>query len=151
VDLADGGRRHRPAADAAAAAQLRVEAVQRGGVEPPQWQVAERRQDGALDVALVGDPGAPGQVGHPEPALEQLGEGRIGRRSPALVDLGEQSGTEGLGLALGPGRAGEVATFAGEWVAAGVDDDLPGVASLADEAPCHAREGRALTPVDKSF
>ena len=106
---------------------------------------AERRQDGPLDVALVGDPGAPGQVGHLQPALEQLGKGRVGGWSSALVDLGEQSGTEGLGLALGPGRTGEVAALAGDRVAACVDDDLPGVAPLADEALCHAREGRALT------
>ena len=98
-----------------------------------------------LDVALVGDPGTPGQVGHLQPPLQQLGKGRVGGWSSALVDLGEQSGTEGLGLALGPGRAGEVAALAGEWVAACVDDDQPGVASLADEALCHARGGRALT------
>jgi hypothetical protein len=75
---------------------------------PPQWQVAERRQDGALDVAHVGDPGAPGQVGHLQPPLQQPGQGRDGGWSSALVDLGEQSGPQGLSLALGPGRAGEV-------------------------------------------
>lgn len=58
---------------------------------------------------------------------------------------------EGLGFALGPGRAGEVAALAGERVPACVDDDLPGVAALADEALCHTREPRALTSVDKSF
>jgi hypothetical protein len=41
--------------------------------------------------------------------------------------------------------------LAGDWVAAGVDDDLPGVAPLPDEALCHAREGTALTVVDKSL
>ena len=34
---------------------------------------------------------------------------------------------------------------AGERVPAGVDDDLPGVAALAEEALCHTREPRALT------
>ena len=89
VDLANGGRRHRPAAHAAAATQLRVEAVERGGVQPPQWQVAERRQDGPLDIALVGDPGAPGQVGHLQPPLKQLGDGGVRGRPLALVDLSQ--------------------------------------------------------------
>jgi hypothetical protein len=120
MHLAHSGRRHRPGADAAAAAQLRVEAVQGGGVEAWRGQVAERRQDGPLDVALVGDPGAPGQVGPLQPALQQLSEGRVGGWRPALVGLGEQSGTKGLGFALGPGGAGEVAALAGQRVAAGV-------------------------------
>jgi hypothetical protein len=85
MHLAHSGRRHRPGADAAAAAQLRVEAVQGGGVEAWRGQVAERRQDGPLDVALVGDPGAPGQVGPLQPALQQLSEGRVGGWRPALV------------------------------------------------------------------
>jgi hypothetical protein len=92
-----------------------------------------------LDVALVGDPGAPGQVGDLQPPLKQLGDGGVRGRPPALVGLGEQPGTERLGLALGPGRAGEVAALASERVPVGVDNDLPGVAPLADEALCYAR------------
>jgi len=134
VNLADGGRRHRSAADTTATAQLRVGAVEGGRVETPQRQVAERRQDGPLDVALVGHPSAPGQIGHLQPALEQLGQGRVGGWSPALVDLSEQTSTEGLGFPLGPRCAGEVAALAGKRVAACGDDDLPGIASLADEA-----------------
>jgi hypothetical protein len=145
MNLADGSRRHRSAADAAAGAQGRIEAVKGGGVQAPQRQVAERRQDGPLDIALVGDPCAPGEVGHLQPALKQLGEGGVRGRPPALVDLCEEPGPEGLGFALGLGRAGEVAAFAGDRVAAGMDDDLPGVAPLADEALSHAAEGRALT------
>jgi hypothetical protein len=55
----------------------------------------------------------------------------------ALVYLGEQPGAERLGLAFGPGGAGEVAALAGDRVVAGVDDDLPGGAALADVAVCH--------------
>jgi hypothetical protein len=130
---------------AAADAQFRVEAVQGGRVETPQGQVAERGQDGPLDVALVGDPGAPGQIGHLQPPLKQLGDGGVGCRPPALIDLGEQSGTERLDFAFGPGRSREVAALAGERVVARMDDDLPGVAPLADESLCHACKARALT------
>jgi len=145
VDLADGRRRERGAAGAAAGAQGGVEAVEGRGVQPPERDVAERREDGAVDVALVGDPGAPGKVGHLEPARQELRDGRVGRRPPALVDLGEQAGAERLGLALGPGGAGEVAALAGDRVVAGVDDDLPGLAALADVALCHGLEGSPLT------
>jgi hypothetical protein len=66
-----------------------------------------------------------------------LRDGRISGWPLALVDLVEQAGAERLGLALGPGRAGEVAPLAGDRVMAGVDDDLPGVAALADVALRH--------------
>jgi len=107
--------------------------------------MAERRQDGPLDVALVGDPGAPGQIGHLQPPLKQLGDGGVRGRLLALVGLRQQTGTERLGLALGAGRAAEVAALASERVPAGVDDDLPGLAPLADEALSHVRETSAAS------
>jgi hypothetical protein len=136
VDLAHGGRHQRLAAGAAADPQGGVEAVEGGGVQAAQRDLAQSGQDRPVDVALVGDPGAPGEVGDLEPACQELGDGCVGGWSLALVDLGEQPGAECLGLALGPRRAGEVAALAGDRVVAGVDDDLPGVAALADVALC---------------
>jgi hypothetical protein len=74
---------------------------------------------GPLDIALVGNPGCSRPARPLQPALQQLSQGRVGGRSSALVDPGEQSGTKGLGFALGPGGAGAVAALAGERVAAG--------------------------------
>jgi hypothetical protein len=84
---------------------------------------------------------APGEVGHLEPALEELADGRVRGGPPALVGLVHQLGAERLGLTLGPGRAREVAALAGKRVAAGVDDDLPGVAPLPDVALSHGTRG----------
>jgi hypothetical protein len=113
MDLAHGRRRQRLAACPATSAQGGVEAVEGGGVQALEGDLAQGGQDRPVDVALVGDPGAPGEVGHLEPACQQLGDGRVGRRPFALVDLGEQAGAERLGLAFGPRGAGEVAALAG--------------------------------------
>jgi hypothetical protein len=114
-------------------------------VQAAEWHLAERGEDSSVDVALVGDPRAPGEIGHLEPACKELRDGRVGRWPLALVDLVEQAGAERLGLALGPGGAGEVATLAGDRIMAGVGDDLPGVAALADVALLPWPGGRPLT------
>jgi hypothetical protein len=88
VDLADGGRRHRPAAGTTAGTQCRVEAVEGGGVQASQRQMAERGKDRTVEVAPEGDPRAPGKVGHLEPALQELAESRVrGGRRPSLAWL----------------------------------------------------------------
>jgi hypothetical protein len=126
VDLAHGGRRQRLAAGTAPGAQGGVEAVEGRGVQAPEWQVAERRKNGSVDVALIGDPRAPREISHLKPTCKELRDGRVSRWPLALVDLIEQAGTQRLRLALGPSRAGEVAALAGDRVVAGVDDDPPG-------------------------
>jgi hypothetical protein len=114
-------------------------------VQAAEGQVAERGEDSSVDVALVGDPRAPREIGNLEPACKELRDGHVGRWPLALVDLVEQTGAERLGLALGPSGAGEVATLAGDRIMAGVDDDLPGVAALADVALLPWPGGRPLT------
>jgi hypothetical protein len=56
------------------------------------------------------------------------------------ADLADEAGFELAGLGLGRGGAGLLALAAGEWVAAGVDDDAPAVAPLLDH-----QEGSLIT------
>jgi hypothetical protein len=48
----------------------------------------------------------------------------------AGADLADEAGFQLAGLGLGRGGVGLLALAAGEWVAAGVDDDPPAVAPL---------------------
>jgi len=73
-----------------------------------------------------------------EPGLDEVGHGLAGGAAVlAGADLADEAGFELAGLGFGRRGAGLLALAAGEWVAAGVDDDPPAVAALFDhqEAP----------------
>jgi hypothetical protein len=71
---------------------------------------------------------------HSDPEVKQLAEGLDpGAGVPPVGDLGAQAGLHLLGLAAAAvDLAGELPLLAGQWVQAGVDDDLPPAAALPD-------------------
>jgi hypothetical protein len=121
----------------AALAELSQEPVEGGGVHPAEPQVPNGGDDLVLDRAAVAEHGALGDLalaGSPfAPGVQQLGH-RLVAGGPVLAGpcLPDQPGFELAGLGSGLGRAGLLALLAGEWVAAGVDDDPPAVAPLLD-------------------
>ena len=97
MDLVDAAGRHRPAALAALLAQVGVEGVQGGGVQPAELELAEGGPDGAVDVAAVGGHrggrDGPDALAPLQPALQQLGDGPVGRAAVlAGADLGDAAG-----------------------------------------------------------
>ena len=141
VDLAHRGRRRRRGADPAADAQHRIESGP--GWRGPAAGAGSARAPGGSPgrCGLIGDAGAPGQVGDLEPARQQLRDGGVAGGPLTVVDSIEEAGAERLRVAFGPGGSGEVAPLVGDRVVAGVDDDLPGLAALAAVARCHGPEG----------
>jgi hypothetical protein len=122
---------------AAALAQLGVEAVDGGGVDPVERQAAESRQELLVGVAPIVDQGVGRDRAHRgaplEPGLDEAAHALAGGATVLSgADLADKAGFELAGLGLGGGGAGLLALFAGEWVAAGVDDDPPAVAPLLD-------------------
>jgi len=135
--LADADQVLAVLAAGAALTQLGQEPVQGGGVYAAEPQLPQRRDDLVLDQAAVAEHGALGDLalaGSPfAPGVQQLGYGLVaGGPVLARPGLPDQLGFELAGLGSGPGRAGLLTLLAGEWVAAGVDDDPPAVAALLD-------------------
>jgi hypothetical protein len=122
---------------AAALAQLGVEPIDGGAVDPVERQPAERRQQLLVGVAAVVDQG----VGRDradrraplEPGLQEVGDGLAGGAAVlAGADFADEAGFELASLGLGRRGAGLLAFAAGKRVAAGVDDDPPAITALLD-------------------
>jgi hypothetical protein len=88
------------AAQAAAAAQLRVETVEQIGAlfQVLDRQGAERWPHGPRDVPLVHAPCGEVEVGHFEHLVEQLAERRLGPRRPSSRDIGHHALASRLGF-----------------------------------------------------
>jgi hypothetical protein len=99
------------AAVVAAAPQLRVQPVDRLGLDPAKLQPADRRPDVILDLADVAGAGLPLDVEHLQPPVQQLVDRGLRPRAALLVDLVEQPGDGLLGsrfVSLWVARAGTV-------------------------------------------
>jgi hypothetical protein len=106
MDLVDAAGRHRPAALAALLAQVGVEGVQGGGVEPTELELAQGEPDGPVDVtALGGDGGGrdrPDALAPFQPAVQHLGHCPVrGGQVLAGADFGDGPGLGLLGLGSG--------------------------------------------------
>jgi hypothetical protein len=119
-------------------AKVGVEAIERLGVQLPQRDVPQGRQDVAADVALVPVPRAQLEVGHFEPAGQQVPDGPAGGGGALPVDLGEEPREGLLGFGIGPGRLAEVAGLLGDRVASRVDVRAEGAVAAELDVPSAA-------------
>ena len=111
MDLVDAAGRHRPAALAALLAQVGVEGVQGGGIQPA-GELAEGGPDGAVDVAAVGGHGGgrdrPDALAPVQPAVQQLGHRPVGA---GAVLAGADLGDERASACLASARVATVVLF----------------------------------------
>src|SRR5215218_8972755 len=130
MDLTDGAGGQGPAVLATLFAELGVEAVQCGRVQPSDGELAEYREDEPVHVApvVVDRPrrDGPHALAPLEPAVQQLGHGPLAVASVlAGGRLGDQAGLQQLGFGPGGGRPTLAELLAGHRVAADVEDDPP--------------------------
>jgi hypothetical protein len=123
-------------------------AVQRGGVQPGDGELAEQRQDEPVHVAavVVDRPrrDGPHALAPFEPPVQQLGHGPLVVASVSAGGrLCHQARLKQLGLGPGRGRPALAELLAGHRVAAEVDDDPP-TSCLA----CRSRVPLATAPED---
>jgi hypothetical protein len=137
VDGPDRAGRQRLAAGPAAAAQLRIEAVQRLHVQTPDRDASERRDDALVDLAPVALEGGGGDLldalAPLVPALHQVGDRpRGGATTTALGHLGLQRRLDPPSLALRLSPVVLEALLAGQRIETGVHLDLPVAVALPD-------------------
>jgi hypothetical protein len=119
-----------------------VEAIERLGVQLPQRDVPQGGEEVAADVALIPVPGGQLQVGHSEPAGQEVAHCPAGGGGALPVNLGEEAREGLLGFPVGLDRLAQIPRLLGDRVPSRVDVRAEGaVAAELDVASAAALLG----------